>query len=118
MSKRTYLLIGAGICMSLMLACATEEDEMMTAQEAGMDSAASEIDGSDDGPEIGGDCSCEEGESICQGGCPTGLTCAALSCTVSCDADRPCPVGSTCSAISAQDFDEDDTTNFGLSYCF
>ena len=117
MSKRICLLIGASLCLALSLGCGVEEDDdMMMNPESSMD--ANGTDAEEQGPEIGGDCSCEEGESICQGGCPTGLTCAALSCTVSCDEDRPCPAGSSCTAISAQDFDEDDTTNFGLSYCF
>ena len=119
MMMRTMTLLGLSLCLTLTLGCGTEEDdEMMMPAESGTASADTTMDDQDQGPEIGGDCSCGEGESICQGGCPMGLTCAALSCTVSCDEDRPCPDGSTCTAISAQDFDEDDTTNFGLSYCF
>lgn len=102
MNRLQWLVLGIVLGLASLAGCGTEDDdEMMTPSE---DTAT--MSDPDEGLAIGGDCSCEEGESICNGGCPTGLTCAALSCTVSCDDDRPCPDGSRCTPISSQDFDE------------
>ena len=81
MNRLQWLVLSTFLGLASLTGCGAEDDdEMMAPSEdtATMSDPAG-------GLEIGGDCSCEEGESICNGGCPTGLTCAALSCTVSCD---------------------------------